>query len=183
VDVFLGFLGSMNGAQILCLSSICQKIWGIFFHEFDSHEGIKPYIIGNKGYALSPWLMVPHKQIGVQYCILEALYNKQFSCDKVVVNNFGILKKTLCELMIKSNLNMHFPPNVVVCYCMLHYIIINGKYINIDELMQQLEAKNAIEDRHCVLVTRHGGDHGGNHVNELDLKTTLQRGEISLNVM
>ncbi len=77
----------------------------------------------------------------------------QLSCDKVVENNFGILKKTLCELMIKSNLNMHFLPNVVICFCMLHNIIINQKYINIDELMHQLEAKNAIEDSHCVLVT------------------------------
>jgi len=127
--------------------------------------------------------MVPHEQVSVQHSILEALYNKQLSCDKVVANSFGILKKTLCELMIKSNLNMHFFPNVVICFCMLHNIIINGIYINIDDLMLQLEAKNAIEYKHCVLVTRHGGDHGGNQVNEFDIKTTLQRGEISINIM
>jgi hypothetical protein len=66
---------------------------------------------------------------------------------------------------------------------MLHNIIINEKYINIDELMQQLEAKNTIEDIHCVLVIRHGDDHDGNHVNELDIKTRLQRGEVSTNTM
>jgi hypothetical protein len=126
---------------------------GFFFNEFDSHEDIKPYIIENKRYPLLPWLVVPHKQIIVQRSILEALHNKQLSCDKVVENNFGMLKKTLCELMIKFNLNLHFLPNVVICCCMLHNIIINGKYINIDELMQQLEAKNIIENRHCVLVT------------------------------
>jgi len=161
-----------------------KKTWGIFFNEFDSHEDIKPYIIiEDEGYQLLPWLMMPHKQISVQHSILEALYDKQLSCDKIVENNFGILEKTLCELMIKFNLNMHFFPNVVICCCMLHNIIINEKYINIDELMQQLEAKNTIEDIHCVLVIRHGDDHDGNHVNELDIKTRLQRGEVSTNTM
>jgi hypothetical protein len=29
-------------------------------------EGIKPYILGDKGYLLLLWLMVPHKQIKVR---------------------------------------------------------------------------------------------------------------------
>jgi hypothetical protein len=180
---FVRLPGSMNDVEILCLFSICQKTRGIFFNEFDSHEDIKPYIIEDKGYQLLPWLMMPHKQINVQHSILEALYNKQLSCDKIVENNLGILEKTLCELMIKFNLNMHFFPNAVICCCMLHNIIINGKYININELMQQFEAKNTIEDIHCVLVIRHGDDHGCNHVNELDIETKLQRGEVSTNAM
>jgi hypothetical protein len=50
--------------------------WQNLFNECDGHEGIKLDIIGNKGYLLMPWLMVPHKQIGIQHTILEILFNK-----------------------------------------------------------------------------------------------------------
>ncbi len=47
--------------------------------------------------------------------------------------------------------------------------------------MQQLKAKNVIEDRCGVLTTRHGGD----KINELNIKLGLQFGEVlgSINVM
>jgi hypothetical protein len=52
--------------QVLHLSLIYQKVkWGNLFNEHDAHEGIKFYVIGNKGYALMPWLMVLHKQIRI----------------------------------------------------------------------------------------------------------------------
>ncbi len=88
-----------------------------------------------------PWLMVLHKQTSVQHFILETLFNKQFFHAIILVeNNFGILKKTLCKLMIKSNLDVQFLLNVVICCYMLHNMILNGKNANIDELMLQLEA-------------------------------------------
>jgi hypothetical protein len=73
VDVFVINPKSMNDARILCLFSIYQITWRNFFHEFDSHEGIKPYIIGNKGYRLLSWLMVPHKQVNVQHSIFRGI--------------------------------------------------------------------------------------------------------------
>jgi len=38
-------------------------------------------------------------------------------------------------LMIKSNLHVILFPNVVICCCMLHNMIMNGKDIDIDEFM------------------------------------------------
>lgn len=102
----MGLLGLMNNAQVLQLSSIYRKItWGNFFNELDLHEGIKPYIIGNKGYPLLPWMMVPNKQTRVLHAMLETLFNKRFSHVKVVVeNNFGVLKKIFCELIFKRTI-------------------------------------------------------------------------------
>jgi hypothetical protein len=99
----------MNNAQVLRLSSIYPKTtWGNFFNELGLHKGIKLYIIGNKGYPLLPWMMVPHKQTRVFHSMLETLFNKQFSNAKVVENNFGILKKIFCELILSS-----------ICMCIL----------------------------------------------------------------
>jgi hypothetical protein len=80
------------------------------------------------------------------------LYNKQLFHERVVVeNNFDILKKIFKELLIKSNLNVLFLLDVVVCCCMLHNLILNGKDIDIDELMFQLEAKDILKiDRKVV---------------------------------
>jgi hypothetical protein len=57
--------------------------------------------------------------------------------------------------MIKSNLDVQFLPNVVIYRYMLHNMILNGKNIEIDELMLQLEAKNAVENRHHVPLVKH----------------------------
>jgi len=52
------------------------------------------------------------------------LYNKQLFHERVVVeNNVDILKKIFKELLIKSNLNVLFLLDVVVCCCMLHNLI------------------------------------------------------------
>jgi hypothetical protein len=43
----------MDDVQVLWFSSIYRKTTlGNFFNELDLHEGIKPYIIGDKGYPL-----------------------------------------------------------------------------------------------------------------------------------
>jgi hypothetical protein len=57
LDVFVGMSRSMNDARMLKLSSI----WGDLFNDWTSHEGIKPYIIKDKGYPLHLWFMVHHK--------------------------------------------------------------------------------------------------------------------------
>jgi hypothetical protein len=50
-----------------------------------------------------------------------------------------ILKKTFSELMMKSNLNVLLLPDVGCS--ILHNMILNGKDVDINELMVQLEAK------------------------------------------
>ncbi len=51
----------MNDARVLHLFSTYHKaMWGYLFNEHKSHEGFKPCVIGDKGYLLFLWLMVPH---------------------------------------------------------------------------------------------------------------------------
>ncbi len=92
LDVFVGIPWSMNDTQVLHLFLIYQKVkWGNLFNEHDAHEGIKFYVIGDKGYTLMPWLMVLHKQTRIWHTILKTLFNKQLSHARIVVeNNFGI---------------------------------------------------------------------------------------------
>jgi hypothetical protein len=59
-------LGSMNDAMVLWLFSIYQNATlKNIFNDRLSHEGIKLYIIKDKGYPLFLWLVVLHKQTKV----------------------------------------------------------------------------------------------------------------------
>ncbi len=44
----------------------------------------------------------------------------------MVENSFNILKKTFRKLLLKTNLHVFFLPNVVVCCCILHNMILDG---------------------------------------------------------
>jgi hypothetical protein len=78
-------------------------------------------MIKDTSYLLFLWLMVPHKQIIAKCYVLKALYNRQLSYVKVVVEFFfDILKKIFWGLRIKSNLNLFFSLNVIVFYYILH---------------------------------------------------------------
>jgi hypothetical protein len=59
-----------------------------------SQNGFAPYLVGDKGYPLISWIMMPYNEEG-QHLILEFLYNMKHKRDHFVVENaFSILKKT-----------------------------------------------------------------------------------------
>jgi hypothetical protein len=109
-----------------------------------SQDNICPYIIGDKGYPLWPWLMILHKQnANVQHTFLEAFYNRQLSKGRnVVLNAFGIFKKTFRKLLLKGNFHITFLTNVNILWCMLYNLILDGGEVNINALMDQLEQEN-----------------------------------------
>jgi len=48
-------------------------------------------VIGDKGYLLLPWLMVPHKQTNERHYVMHVLFNKRFFWAIVLVeNNFSL---------------------------------------------------------------------------------------------
>jgi hypothetical protein len=59
-----------------------------------SHDGMPPYLLGNKVYPLLPWLMT-HKEEKEVHLFLELLHNdKHLKCDRLVVENaFGNMKE------------------------------------------------------------------------------------------
>jgi hypothetical protein len=68
---------NMNDSRILKFSTFYkQATYKVLFSLECGQEGVKTYIIEDKGYPLLPWLMISHKQIGMRHTILESLYNK-----------------------------------------------------------------------------------------------------------
>jgi hypothetical protein len=61
-DIFDGMPRSMNDTCVLQISSLHWKAINGNLLQIDQGEnGIKPYVIGDMGYPLLSWLMVPHK--------------------------------------------------------------------------------------------------------------------------
>lgn len=74
LDLFLGMPGSTNDARVLWRSTHYQlATTGALFDASQGREGFPPYLLGDSGYPLLPWLIVPHR--GQNNTILESLYN------------------------------------------------------------------------------------------------------------
>jgi hypothetical protein len=80
-----------------------------------SQEGFAPYLLGDKGCSLLPWIMTPHKE-GQQQSVLELLYNRKHKQGQLVVENaFSILKQSFREFLYKTNIGVNLVPNVFTC--------------------------------------------------------------------
>lgn len=88
--------------------------------------------------------MIAHKQnVNVNHTILETFFNIHLSRNMCVVENaFGILKKKFKKLLLKSNLLVNFILDIVICHCMVHNLILDGRDVDVDVLMFQLEVEN-----------------------------------------
>ncbi len=166
--------GFATDAKVLWLSLIYWKATlGYLFHKRNSQKGIKLYVIEDKGYSLLPWWIIPYKQIGMWHFMLKAFTIGSFHARITIKNNFGILKKMFREFFIKSNLNVLFLLDVVICCGMLHDMILNGKDQDVDELMLQLEIKNVPKNKKGVEMGNFDQGVWGDEVNELDVEFAL----------
>jgi hypothetical protein len=96
-----------------------------------SQEGFAPYLLGDKGYSLLPWIMTPHKE-GQQHFVLELLYNRKHKQGQLVVENaFSTLKQSFREFLYKTNIDVNLVPNVFTCLCLLHNLILGKKKVDI----------------------------------------------------
>ena len=93
LDLYLGMPGSTNDARMLRRSSLFE----LATHNrlLDDHvpfQGFTPYLIGDSGYPLLPWLMVPPRGPN-RHSVADLLFNKKLRRGRCVVENaFGILK-------------------------------------------------------------------------------------------
>jgi hypothetical protein len=80
IDIYVGLLKSVNNFQVLPKLSLYRQAQyqyqGLFNMEKGNQDGFSPYLLGDKGYQLPPWIMTPHKE-GQQHFILEVLYNNK----------------------------------------------------------------------------------------------------------
>jgi hypothetical protein len=94
LDRYLGMPGSTNNVRVLRRSSpYGLAMHGNLFDVRSNMDGFPPYLIGDSGYPLLPWLMTPHKN----HCnpnVIESLFSRKLCRGRIVVENaFGILKQ------------------------------------------------------------------------------------------
>jgi hypothetical protein len=110
LDLYLGMPGSTNDARVLWQSTLYRL--GMQENLFDvrySMDGFPPFLLGDSGYPLLPWLMTPHR--GHIHTVIESLYNWKLRRGWGVVEKaFGILKQTWRELLQKTELEVTYLP-------------------------------------------------------------------------
>lgn len=139
IDLYLGMPGSTNDSRMLRRSSLYNLAsHGRLMEAGHEVNGFMPYIIGDLGYPLLPWLMVPHKTQG-NLTVAETLFNKKLRRGRCVVENaFGILKQTFRELLNKSELHLTFLPDVVLACAILHNVLLGQSHAHVEELLEIL---------------------------------------------
>jgi hypothetical protein len=75
-NVFVGLPGSVNDSRILKKSGLYRRVvnGGLLSKELYHMAYIPPYLLGDKGYPLLPWLLIPFKDDGRDRTMLKMLY-------------------------------------------------------------------------------------------------------------
>ena len=124
LDLYVGVHGSMNDSCVLRRSTLYstgqqRSMWP----RIASFNGFIPYLLGDGGYPLLPWLLVPHRQRR-QLSAVERLFNRKLSTRRFVVENtFALLKSSFRELQQRSELNVVFLLDVVTYCAILHNVL------------------------------------------------------------
>ena len=142
LDLFLGMPGSTNDSRMLRRSSLHHlAMHGNLFDRVNGDDGFSPFLIGDSGYPLLPWLMVPHRGPG-QLSLAEELFNRRLRRGRCVVENaFGILKQTFRELLVKSQLHITFLPDVIVSCAILHNVLLGQSHEDVEQLLEVLRTE------------------------------------------
>jgi hypothetical protein len=94
LDLYLRMPGSTNDAIVLRRSKLYRLgMLGELWDVQNSVEGFSLYLLGDNGYLLLSWLMVPNRNTR-NFLVLERLFNKKLRKCCIVENAFGILKQT-----------------------------------------------------------------------------------------
>lgn len=139
IDLYVGMPGSTNDARMLRRPSLFNLAsqQSILAPE-NGVDGFSPYLIGDLGYPLLPWLMIPHKT-PLQLSVSEALFNRRLRNGRCVVENaFGNLKQSFRELLFKSDLHVTFMPDVVLCCASLQNILLSQSHEEVEDLSDVL---------------------------------------------
>jgi hypothetical protein len=144
-------------------------------------SGFSPYLLGDSGYPLIPWLMIPHKNVR-NLSVLETLFNKKLRRGRCVVENaFGILKQTFRELLVKSELDIVFLPDVIMCCAILHNVLLEQSHDEVEQLLEVLRCEDLEGD-----ITDDDGEPAENEPREaeqgLAVATTELRSRLALYV-
>jgi hypothetical protein len=80
LDLYLGMPGSTSDARVLRRSTLYSlAMHGNLFDIQCGLDGFPPYLLGDSGYPLLPWLMTPYRGHRIP-SVLEALFNRKLCC-------------------------------------------------------------------------------------------------------
>lgn len=180
IDLYLGMPGSTNDARMLRRSSLFNlAMQGTILDGAYTDDGFSPYLIGDLGYPLLPWLMVPHRTHG-QLTVAESLYNRRLRRGRCVVENaFGILKQTFRELLQKSDLSVTFLPDVILACAILHNVLLGQSHEEVEELLQVLRVEG-LEGEVFDDGPVHGDGVDANAENVADVLANQKRTELGV---
>ena len=142
LDLYVGMPGSTNDARMLRRSTFYHLAsHGHIMDDRATVDRFSPYVIADVGYPLLPWMLVPHRQ-EQQLSLAENMFNRILRKGRMVVENaFGILKQSFRELQGVSELDIAFFPDVVVCCCILHYILLRQSHEDIEDFLRLLDSE------------------------------------------
>lgn len=178
--------GSTNDARVLRRSTLYQKgMHGTLWDSTVSFQGFPPYLLADSGYPLLPWIMVPVRGQG-NLPIADTLFNRKLRRGRGVVENaFGILKQTFRELLVKSELQVTFLPDVIMCCAILHNLLLRQSHEAIETLLNVLRTEGlhdeeddefrAVVDGGEVVAEDCGHALGAEKRQQLGVYLTLQR--------
>lgn len=138
----LGMPGSTNDSRMLRRSSLHHlAMHNNLFDRHNSVDGFPPFLVGDSGYPLLPWLMVPVRGPG-RLTVAEELFNRRLRRGRCVVENaFGILKQTFRELLVKSQLHVTFLPDVITACAILHNVLLGQSVDEVEQLLNVLRTE------------------------------------------
>jgi len=182
MDVYVGLLRSVNDFCVLRKSKLYPR--AIHKVSFTLLLGYRmespPYLLGDKGYPLLPWLMTLHKEDGEIHLILELCYNCKHKRGRLVVENaFGILKQFFRELLKKTKLHIIIVPDMFSTCCLFHNSILGRKEVDVEELMQMIQIES-MQDVHAQNFN--GLHHGKENVHIQGQKLSKEQNHHNLEI-
>jgi hypothetical protein len=144
LDIVVGMPSSTHDSCMLRRSSLYQMAESrTLFDGGISAGGFSPDLLGDAGYPLKQWLLTPYRDRPARTghrSMLECLYNKRLSRGHSVVENaLSILKQSFHELLDVINLHVTFVPDVVVCCCLLHKMLLGQNPKEVARLLDILQ--------------------------------------------
>jgi hypothetical protein len=156
-SIYVGLPGSVNDQRVLRRSGVWQEVVhrGLMSAESGYQEGITPYLLGDKGYPLLSWIMVPFKDDGQPRSLAETYFNKRHRRGRSVVENaFELLKENWREMGRKTDLHVSIVPDVFYCCCILHNLIIRQGIVDVEDIMRRIAWEAEEEVHHFTACLR-----------------------------
>jgi hypothetical protein len=147
LDLYLGMHGSTHDVRVLRRSFLYRlATYENLFDVRSSIDSFPPFLLGDNGYPLLPWLMTPHRTHR-NPTLVAFLYNRKLRRGRCVVENaFGILKQSWRELLQKTELQVTYLPDVITCCAILHNLLLGQTSDDVNRLLSVLQAEGWNEE-------------------------------------